>query len=132
MAAMSPASVAESAEARRRQRPSAGERLALIATLAVIGVPFVTFSGIVEHALGSIVPDIAEGLTLGLLIGYYALLIAYMLVVVLAVFATRLEPRATPEAREAPSGLAEYSLILALIAVVAIIALMFLGSQVSK
>lgn len=39
-------------------------------------------------------------------------------------------PRSMPTARG--QGLAEYALILALIAIVAIIALMFLGGQVSK
>ena len=39
-------------------------------------------------------------------------------------------PRLLPSARG--QGLAEYALILALIAIVAIIALLFLGGQVSK
>ena len=39
---------------------------------------------------------------------------------------------ATGRSRMAGQGLAEYALILALIAIVAIIALLFLGGQVSK
>jgi Flp pilus assembly pilin Flp len=46
------------------------------------------------------------------------------------------EPRIRPETAVAPApeagqGLAEYALILALIAIVAIVALLFLGEQIS-
>jgi pilus assembly protein Flp/PilA len=42
-----------------------------------------------------------------------------------------LAARALPETEEDGQGLAEYALILALIAIVAIVALLFLGNQIS-
>jgi pilus assembly protein Flp/PilA len=46
------------------------------------------------------------------------------------VFAS-LAARVTPESEEEGQGLAEYALILALVAIVAIVALLFLGGQIS-
>lgn len=109
-------------------------RLAKAATLAVLGIPFILYPEPMIRVT-SVVPGGEYVVPLALLASYYASLVVYAIVAAL-VYA-RGVPR--PVKEKSPRGefvwmgpgIAEYALILSLIAIVAILGVVFLGAQIS-